>query len=1135
MSNFLIYKASAGSGKTYNLALQYILRLILEGENAFRQILAVTFTNDATAEMKLRILSDLYALSENLPESKGFLDSIKKELQIACIAGADLQSVPVSETAHRLQIGVSGEITDLQIRQTAKKALTAILHDYSHFNVGTIDSFFQRILKNLARELGHGSRLNIDLNQSKAIREAVKVTIEQSAENPELLAWLEEFVDEKIERENKWRIDLDLNRFGEKIFNETFQQKQSALMQRIKDEPDILQKSIKKCQIIRKNFLDKMEDFVERYRKIHLENGLSGIEFYKDFINAYYDKIYNKEFRDENLPSRTAMALESAENWFIKKSEFRGRLLPLVENELLPLLAETEQFRTENYPDYCSAQLFLQNVYSLGLLQHIANEIDVQSRENNRFMLQNTAIVLSAMINENHDSAFIYEKIGAEIRNVMIDEFQDTSHLQWKNFSALLAEIAASGEFSMLVGDVKQSIYRWRNGDWRILNSIENELNFANIRHLDTNYRSYENIIDFNNHIFGRCAAQLADEFEKLCGTEVENPFKKAYSDVRQIAAKKNGEGFISVDFLDRIGYDNQAFNTVIEILVKLEENNVPPEEICILCRTNQQVQKISEFLESKQQEFPVLKEKHYLDIISNEAFLLVSSSVLQTLIAALRVINTPQNPVHYAELCFLWNKSPQITPINTDNFSFKEQNITDNQQNTICENLCNLWTELSNVNFTNVFNFFPFDLQKENLEKLKLLPLYELIMTILQVFDSELLTKQSAYIFTFLDSVLSYLQEKSSDIGDFVKFWDEELQTRSVNSNSAMKGIRVTTIHKAKGLEFGTVILPFCFGDMSELSRGGKKNIVWCNQNVPPFDLPIMPIEYNRMMKNSVFSKDFIEETVMLWMDNLNVNYVAFTRAVKNLFICSRKSPKSGELIRFERLLHNCLDLDYDVFHGETGKIVSKVPDEKDKKTLNPLKNQGIEQQKNHFRPTKDALKKLAFVQSNSSREFLFGEDGEKSPYIIAGNVMHALFSKIFTENDIENAVDTLIFEGIIAQNERQKYIDDIKTAISESDVKDWFSDKYQFFNEKEILSKSGTHRPDRVMISTSPTPSKRGELSGNDSEEVIVVDYKFGQLHPKHNEQVKEYINLLKSIGYENISGYLWYVNEREKVKIP
>jgi len=338
----------------------------------------------------------------------------------------------------------------------------------------------------------------------------------------------------------------------------------------------------------------------------------------------------------------------------------------------------------------------------------------------------------------------------------------------------------------------------------------------------------------------------------------------------------------------------------------------------------------------------------------------------------------------------------------------------------------------------------------------------------------------------------------------------------------------------------------------MSESSRGGKKNIVWCSENTPPFDLPIMPIEYNKMMKNSVFSKDFIDETIMLYMDNLNVNYVAFTRAVKNLFICSRRPPKSGEIVRFEKLLQNSLELNNDIEHWEYGEIVGGENTQSFRPTgeisckqdevspfsrkdstvsLNPLKNQGIEQQKSHFHPTKDALKKLVFVQSNSSREFLFGEDGEKSPYIIAGNIMHALFSKIFTENDIENAVKSLVFEGIIAQNEQQKYIDDIKAAISESDVKDWFSDKYQFFNEKEILSKSGIHRPDRVMISTRH--SERSEAVENFSE-VIVVDYKFGQPHPFHKKQVEEYINLLKSIGYENVKGYLWYVNERKKEKI-
>jgi ATP-dependent exoDNAse (exonuclease V) beta subunit len=587
----------------------------------------------------------------------------------------------------------------------------------------------------------------------------------------------------------------------------------------------------------------------------------------------------------------------------------------------------------------------------------------------------------------------------------------------------------------------------------------------------------------------------LADEFDNLCGADTENPFKKAYKDVCQISAKKDGKGFVSVDFFDRSGYENNMFNKIINILNQLEQNDFPSQEICVLCRTNRQVQDVSAFLESKHEEFPILSAKNYLDVVSNEAFLLSYSSILQTVVAALRVIDTPKNPIPYAELCFLLQK-----------------NANQSQKNAFLD-----------ISFADVYAFLPIDLRKENLQKLKLLPLYELVTKLLQIFENKLLTKQSAYIFTFLDSVLNYLSDKSSDIGDFVKFWNEELQYRSVSSNISMKGIRIMTIHKAKGLEFGSVILPFCYGEMSESSRGGKKNIVWCEENVAPFDLPIMPIEYNKMMKNSLFVRNFIGETIMLFMDNLNVNYVAFTRAVKNLFICSRKPPRSGEIVRFEKLLQKSLELDNDTLHWQTGEIFVKNFEEKGKHSLNPLKNQGIETQKNSFEPTKDALKKMVFVQSNSSREFLFGENGEKNPYIIEGNVMHRLFSKILTENDIENAVNSLIFDGVIEKSEQIKYINDVKEAIIQSNVIDWFSNKYNFFNEKEILTKTDNYvriyRPDRVMINKN---------------EVIVADYKFGQEHPNHKKQVLEYMNLLKSIGYKNVSGYLWYVNERKIEKV-
>ncbi|MDR0830229.1 MAG: UvrD-helicase domain-containing protein [Prevotellaceae bacterium] len=1091
----LVFKASAGSGKTYNLALQYILRLLLDGENAYRQILAVTFTKEATSEMKLRILADLYSLAAGLDENAGFMSSIKNELAKCDLAGK--------------------KFSDEKIRQTAGAALERILHDYSRFNVGTIDSFFQRVLRNLARELGKGSRFNVDLNQKKAVQEAVRAIIEKSGEDNELLEWLSNFIDDKIEQEKSWRIERDLESFGQNIFNEAFQQKQNQLWQLLKNQPDKLKNGINECKKIKYFFEKNIEELTkkfpfESYDKNDFFQGDKGVP-------SYFRKIKNKKYEEPNSYVKSVLSGEKGKSG---------------DSQFLGLLADTEQFREKKIAEYISADLYLKNIYSLALLNYISTEIDAQSRDNNRFMLSQTAMLLSEMLDDDNDFSFVFEKIGAEVKNIMIDEFQDTSKLQWKNFRALLSGVVAAGDFSMLVGDVKQSIYRWRNGDWQILNNIENEkklfLTPKNIVNLDTNFRSYGNVIEFNNAVFQKISAALADEYAVLFPNSEQNPFSKAYSDVAQKTAKNSGKGYVSVDFFESKEYENQAFERLIEILNDLAEKNYVANDICILCRTNRQVRAISNYLKSQQSENKQLAEKNYLNIISNEAFLLSSSSVLQLIISALRLINSPQNPVPLAELYFLQQKHCAGAGLQPVPSKVTRHGLQSRASEPYI---------LTDLSPDKIFEFLPSEFQPQHFENLKMLPLYELILKIIYLFDLEKVTQQSAYIFAFLDAVFNYLKDHSSDIASFLNFWSEELNFQTVGSNSAMKGIKVMTIHKSKGLEFPCVILPFCFGEMAAHENGRKTSIVWCEAQKEPFDLPILPINYTAKMEKSLFKADYDREKTMLFMDNINVYYVAFTRAVKNLYIFSQIPPKTEKNLSFQTLLNQSLSQKVEISESlendsfELGKLEinedlqTKKDFQTEKTKKNVLKNQDVSVIEIDFCAAENAREKVAFLQSNKSKEFLFNEDGETNPYILRGNIMHRLFANIFTKNDVENAVESLIFDGIIAQNERENYIAEVKNAISQPNVNSWFNGSYKkVFNEMEILTKSTkkpfeTFRPDRVMISENS---------------VVVIDYKFGQQKTAHKNQVSNYIKLLKSMNYQNVSGRIWYVNENEVVVV-
>lgn len=1033
----LILKASAGSGKTYNLAMQFILRLVVEGDEAFRHILAVTFTKDATAEMKLRILADLYSIANG--NNQPLIDNIKRELP-------DRRS-----------------ITDEQIKAVAHRALLKILHDYGNFNVGTIDSFFQRVLRNLARELGKGSRFNIDLNDIKAVAEAVREVIAQAHNDTVLLDWLESFVNDKISEEKTWNVERELRIFGLNIFNEVYQTQQHNIIRLIEENPDIFKDKITEYKKIINHFESYLKRKADEFFTLSAEYGIVAETFNRKTVFNHFKKFADKSF-DFESGKMVLDALEDYGNLVTKSNPERNTLLPVMERVFHPLLKETEEFRERYMARYLAAKLCLKNIFNLGLLSYISKEIDRQSRENNRFMLKDTAMVLNAMINPEHDFSFVYEKIGADVRNVMIDEFQDTSWLQWQNFKAMLADIMASGRFSLLVGDVKQSIYRWRNGDWRILNNIEDEIRHAETRVLDTNWRSARNIVEFNNDVFGKMAQMLPEKFQSTYGSLPYNPFEKAYGDVRQKAAKTADEGFVSVGIYDR---DDEALDMLGKTLDTLACKGYPAEKICVLCRTNKEVRQVADFLAKSEPE-----DDAYKNVVSDEAFLLSSSPAVQLIVAVMQVIDNPQDKVAAYEVEF------------------------------ICKTL-----GLPSVDW------------RAELSDYGLKSLYETAMTIISISGIHRIEGQAGYLYAFMDYLMSYQQDNSADISDFVRYWNDELSRKTVGSSS-IKGIRVMTIHKSKGLEFDTVIIPFLEEDMH---RTNTSSIVWCGAKDKPFDLPVFPIEYDKRMERSVFRDDFIDETIMLLMDSLNVFYVACTRAVNNLFIFAKRVSSETKKIRIEQLLQESVALDDDTFtsgnlsdyNASAGS--SSVPDD------NPFKNPYSETVRAGFDIQNGTLDNTLFIQSNSSREFILGQDGETSPFVLEGNIMHSIFSAIDTADDVDSAVRNLVYKGIITDSDSRYYVSAVSEAIANPLVAEWYSGQYKTLNEQTIISKTADNRPtasrpDRVMI---------------DGKRAIVVDYKFGQPQAAHQRQIVHYMSLLEKMGY-SVEGYLWYVkaNSIERV---
>ena len=634
----LVYKASAGSGKTFTLAVEYIKHLIIN-PHAYRQILAVTFTNKATAEMKERILTQLYGIWKGAPSSEAYLERIKNyKLKIKGEGG--------------------GGLTDKEIRQRAGMALQYMLHDYSRFRVETIDSFFQSVMRNLARELELSPNLNIELNNSEVLSDAVDSLIEKLTPTSPVLAWLLDYIDERIRDDKRWNVSNEVKSFGRNIFDESYIERGEKLRQclrtpnTLKLYRDVLRDMETEALEQMKSFYDQFEGELEGHALTpeDLKGGARG-------IGSYFRKLRDGRLSDKDVLNATLQnSLADAKNWATKTSSRKDDIICLAKTSLIPLLQEAERMRPQRNRTLNSCRLSLQHLNKLQLLNHIDEEVRTLNREHNRFLLSDTNALLHKLVREG-DSSFVFEKIGANIRNVMIDEFQDTSRMQWDNFRLLLLEGLSQGADSLIVGDVKQSIYRWRNGDWGILNSLGNkELNLnsfpVRVETLKTNRRSETNIIRFNNQVFTAAIDYLnalhLNELKEDC-----LPLKRAYADVVQESPKSTEYGYVKATFLepdDEHNYTEQTLLALGEEVQRLLEEGVTLNDITILVRKNKNIPPIADYFD---------KELH-LSVVSDEAFRLDASLAICMLMDALRCLSNPENKI--AEAALMENYKLQMT-----------------------------------------------------------------------------------------------------------------------------------------------------------------------------------------------------------------------------------------------------------------------------------------------------------------------------------------------------------------------------------------------------------------------------------------------------------------------------------------
>jgi len=916
-----IMKASAGSGKTFRLANSYI-DLLLESDDryAYRHILAVTFTNKATAEMKSRILKSLAKRAETEPK--------------------------------------------------ARQVLSDILHDYSAFSISTIDKFFQQALKAFAREIGLLSSYQIDLDRESLIQEAMDRILDSLTEDSkELLSWIQQSLDDSLSRGERYNFDKALYETGEQLGSE--QHRQLAKEYGINDIEAFSKERLKE---IRKKCRSIISDFEKRAADEGLPKPESG-------------KI--------KIPGKKIMAANPA----------------------------LEDLFEKPYTIYNTAVKLDSFLLSLGLAREFYKEFDALLKEKNVMCLDESNTLLGRII-DGSDAPFVYEKLGVRFEHFLLDEFQDTSTVQWENFLPLLAEAESHKGKSLVVGDVKQSIYRWRGSDWRLLDKvIPQQFPKAETEVLENNWRSCRSIVEFNNRFFEWVATRIG--------------YKDIYADVRQGIMTKDTEqtGEVKLSFRDDIQ------EAVLESITQaLDKQGAGYGDIAVLVRGNADGSSLAAYLISKG-----------IPVLSDDSLKLKSALTVRRAISLLSFAGNPNDE--------------------TGSYLAKDLNIT----------------------FPNVYH--------------SIVDMAEAILRALKDHDPERFAGETLFIQTFMDDLQSWTQINGNDLGKYLSHWQDS--NPSICSPAGNAAVRIITIHKSKGLQFPYVIFPYA--EKVEFYKHDKK---WCHLDGKGTELGIAdgiyPVDLTEDCSSSLFSQAYEEEQGLQMIDNLNIFYVALTRAEKTLHIISKMPGKT---------ILNSMDKEGAVFKRFSDllyKFCGKNPEYREGCPYDFRKMPAEEKEEIEIKNfSYESFPLGSRLVSSSDAEDFFSDDGQTGASAsrrIEGVALHRVLSSVNKVDDLNQAIKDSVMNGELSESEAENAKNLLERRINSHP--EWFEDCDEVLNEQTIFASDGREgRPDRVII-------RNGK--------VTVLDYKFGTPKESYRFQILRYIKLFHQLGYKNVDGAVWYVRD-------
>ncbi|KAA1246296.1 exodeoxyribonuclease V subunit beta [Aquimarina sp. RZ0] len=1042
---FTVYNAAAGAGKTYTLVKEYLTTLLTGSfKESYKNILAITFTNKAVAEMKTRVLQNLVAISA--PETPPKYESLLQDIMTD--TGLDM----------------------LVIKKKANQVLKSILHNYAGFDIVTIDTFTHRIIRTFAHDLGIPMNFEIEMDTESLIEESVDSLLAKVGVDPELTKIIIDFALSKLEDDKSWDITTELIKIARLLFSENDREHLNKLSEKTGADFEELKKVIYDRIIATKN------DIISNAKNILNEITAKDLEF-RDFmrgsIPAHFKKLADGE---SNVDFKAAWKQNIGTTDFYNKTldQTKRSAIDSIRSQIEEAFLLTKKQASQRK----LLENIINNLTPLSVLNAINKELQNSKKERNILLISEFNKIISEAI-QDQPAPFIYERLGERYRDYFIDEFQDTSELQWNNMIPLIDNAIATETLTgkrgklTIVGDAKQAIYRWRGGKAeQFINLSLDENPFSvkekQVLNLPKNYRSCEEIIKFNNNLFTFLSNDFSNELHKklyLLGNNQEYNTKKG--------------GYINLSFIEakNIAEENEIYpERVFETIIELQKKGYKLNAICVLTRRQKEGTAIADFLTEKG-----------VSIISSETLLLKNDP------RVIFVINM-----------LTWNAFPDNFLAKTNVLHFIAERFAIAEKHAFLTKMVfadkrTFWREIASLGVE--FDF----------RRLGIKPFYDCVEYIINSFN--LADSYPAYLQFFLDAVFGYTQKHAEGVIGFLSYWERKKDTLSIISPEGEEAIKIMTIHKSKGLEFPCVIYPYANIDIYREIEPKT----WLPVSKEDFlDFEEAFINYNKEISDygEEANKIVLQRQSQLELDALNLLYVVLTRAEEQLYIISKKEVTSkgisnpnkfsGKFINYLKHIGiwNDDQCTYDFGNIEKPDTESIIAESKTKK---------IEL------TTFDNASKIFKVQVVTNSGKLW--DTAQKSAIEKGNLIHELMASIYTDEDLDSVIKNAIETGMISYAEKETLYAELKKLMDHPKLSTFFSKNYMILNEREIIANGNLYRPDRVVIDKS-----RG---------ATIIDYKTGERMASHNTQLNQYGELIKKMGYLLENKILVYFNQEMSVE--